>query len=348
MSWLNIGSRKSRVQRVISESIQLVEQKQARRAIDKLQIANRRLQSPDIENHLAQLRHDAFFELEHPKPALAWPPSPADIFASSLEIPEISASEIDVTKAHSGVFKHGSLIIRGLLSSKQIRVLADCVENAFQAFDDTDSRGNHQSWFSELQSHQGLQSIEFDRPWVRSGGGVLAAESPRALFHLIEIFQEIGMIDLITGFLGERPALSVKKTTLRKTESNLDATNGWHQDGAFLGEGIRTLNVWVALTDCGIDSPSMDMIPRRLDGLVPTGTEGAMFNWSVSPLKVEDVCKGGQPQHLVFKAGDAIIFDEVNLHRTSTLPNMTKTRLAIESWFFAPSCYPVDQLPILL
>jgi hypothetical protein len=327
---------------------QLIAEGKHREAIELLSAYNSANPSPQIENQLTQLRHDAFFELDHPKPALAWPPSPADIFDTSSDIPEILASEIDVVKAHAGVFKHGSLIIRGLLSSKQISVLADCVENAFQAFDDTDSRGDHQSWFTELQSHQGLRSIEFDRPWVRSGGGVLAAESPRALFHLIEIFQEIGMIDLITEYLGERPALSVKKTTLRRTESNLDATNGWHQDGAFLGEGIRTLNVWVALTDCGIDSPSMDMIPRRLDGLVPTGTEGAMFNWSVSPLAIEDVCKGGQPQHLVFKAGDAIIFDEVNLHRTSTLPDMTKTRLAIESWFFAPSCYPIDQLPILI
>ena len=54
------------------------------------------------------------------------------------------------------------------------------------------------------------------------------------------------------------------------------------------------------------------------------------------------------PTHLHFKAGDAIIFDEMNMHRTSTLPEMTKNRFAIECWFFAPSCYPMDQLPILL
>lgn len=348
MSWLNIGSKKSKVQKIISESNQLSDKKLVRQAIEKLQTANRELQSPVIENHLAQLRHDAFFELEHPKPDLAWPPIPDEIFASSSEIPEISANEFDVAKAYSGVFNHGSLIIRDLLTSNQIRVLADCIENAFQAFDDADFHGDHQSWFRPPKTHNGMGDLDADRPWVRSGGGVLAAESPRALFNLIEIFQEIGLIDLISDYFGERPALSVRKTTLRKTESNLDAANGWHQDGAFLGDGIRSLNVWVALTDCGIDSPSMDMIPRRLDGLVPTGTEGAMFDWSVGPGAINEVCQGGHPQHLIFKAGDAIIFDEMNLHRTSTLPTMTKTRLAIESWFFAPSCYPVDQLPILL
>ena len=29
----------------------------------------------------------------------------------------------------------------------------------------------------------------------------------------------------------------------------------WHQDGAFLGEGISTLNLWLPLSDCGDDAP---------------------------------------------------------------------------------------------
>jgi len=68
----------------------------------------------------------------------------------------------------------------------------------------------------------------------------------------------------------------------------------------------------------------------------------------VSKLKIDEACAGQPPAHLNFKAGDAIVFDEMNLHRTSTLPGMTKSRFAIEAWFFAPSCYPLDQLPILV
>ena len=63
---------------------------------------------------------------------------------------------------------------------------------------------------------------------------------------------------------------------------------GWHQDGAFLGQGIRTVNVWIALTDCGVDAPSMDMVPRRMTDIVPTGTEGALMSWTVSQILVED------------------------------------------------------------
>jgi hypothetical protein len=348
MSQFSTRLRSFQIHRARSRAEKLVANKQSREAIDFLQRKNSNLQSTKIENQLAQLRHDAFFSIDHGTPRGVWPPVVTDLFPNSQVIPEVDAKELDVAKVQSAVFNRGSLIIRNLLAENQYKLLAQSVEKAFEAFDHPDQLVEPQSWFTCLKTQQGDDGIEFDRPWVRSGGGVLAAESPRALYNLVNIFHEIGMIDLIADYFGERPALSVKKTTLRRTEPDIDAANGWHQDGAFLGKDIRSLNVWVALTDCGIDSPSMDMIPRRLHEIVPTGTEGAMFNWSVSPLMFDQVCESGKPQHLIFKAGDAIIFDEMNLHKTSTSPEMSAKRYAVECWFFAPSCYPLDQLPILL
>ena len=348
MSRLFKAVRDLRIQGVRARAEKLVADNRHREAIRILQSSNLSLQSSEIENQLTQLRHNAFFAIDHGTPEGSWPQKVADLFNASAVIPEIDATEVDVAKTRSGVFNHGSLIIRNLLSKDQIELLASSVENAFNAFDNVSQSDQTISWFSPLKTHKNMGGLDDDRPWVREGGGVLAAESPRALFNLINVFETAGVIALVTEFLGERPALSVKKTTLRKTSPKTRVDFGWHQDGAFLGHGIRTLNVWVALTDCGIDSPSMDMIPRRLIKVLPTGTEGALFNWSVSPAIVEEVCESGQPQHLLFKAGDAIIFDELNLHQTSTLPGMTKDRLAIESWFFAPSCYPIEQLPILI
>ena len=75
--------------------------------------------------------------------------------------------------------------------------------------------------------------------------------------------------------------LSANKCTLRRVP--LTSNTDWHQDGAFLGRGIRALNVWVALTHCGVDAPGMDLLPRRLDHIVETGTGGAIFDWAVGP-----------------------------------------------------------------
>jgi hypothetical protein len=42
-----------------------------------------------------------------------------------------------------------------------------------------------------------------------------------------------------------------------------------------------------------------------------------------------------------------LFFDERFLHRTAVSETMTQERYAIESWFFAPSHYPDDQLPVV-
>ena len=48
-----------------------------------------------------------------------------------------------------------------------------------------------------------------------------------------------------------------------------------------------------------------------------------------------------------FAPGDALLFDELFLHRTATDDTMTRERYAIETWFFAPSVYPGDQIPFV-
>ncbi len=41
------------------------------------------------------------------------------------------------------------------------------------------------------------------------------------------------------------------------------------------------------------------------------------------------------------------LFDDRNLHATACSPEMTNVRYAIEAWFFAPSMYPSDQVPVV-
>jgi ectoine hydroxylase-related dioxygenase (phytanoyl-CoA dioxygenase family) len=164
------------------------------------------------------------------------------------------------------------------------------------------------------------------------------------VFDLLEALEEVRWGDVLSDYLGERPALSVKKWTLRRVP--VDSGTNWHQDGAFLGS-VRTVNLWVALSDCGVTAPTVDVVARRLDHLVETGTGGAFFDWSVGQ-EVVDRARGDAPiVRPQFQAGDALLFDDYNLHRTATSAEMTDVRYAIESWFFAPSSYPHAQIPMV-
>jgi ectoine hydroxylase-related dioxygenase (phytanoyl-CoA dioxygenase family) len=163
------------------------------------------------------------------------------------------------------------------------------------------------------------------------------------MFDVLDLLERKGLRDILSDYLGERPGLSVKKCTLRRVP--VDTGTDWHQDGAFLGPDIRTVNVWLALTDCGVEAPGLDLVPKRLD-LLETGTEGAQFDWSVGPGVVERVSTDCGVVRPFFSAGDALLFDERHLHRTGVSPGMTTERYAIETWFFAPSRYPHPQVPI--
>ena len=108
------------------------------------------------------------------------------------------------------------------------------------------------------------------------------------MFDILDTFERVGVQKLITDYLGQRPALSMNKSVLRRVSPKTSGAD-WHQDGAFLGEGIRSLNVWLTLSHCGDVAPGMDVVPLRLEQIVETGTDGANFDWSVSPAVVEAV-----------------------------------------------------------
>jgi hypothetical protein len=316
-------------------------------AIDMVTAANRTHRDPRLERRLVSLRHNAFAEVVVSPGLPTWPPAPPDLFGETGGLPEVCGSDLSAETLASGIVRHGCLLVRGLIPPRTVARLKDDIDEAFAALD-AHSHGAPVSettpWFVPFMPAPGF-SIGPDRKWVTDGGGVWAVDSPRAMFDVLEAFDEIGLAKPLTGYLGERPALSVKKWTLRRVPTT-SGTN-WHQDGAFLGNDIRTVNVWLTLSQCGETAPGLDVVARRFDRLAETGTGGALFDWSVGESVVRRVADGAPILRPVFGPGDALLFDNMFLHRTAADPAMTQTRYAIESWFFAPSRYPHDQVPLV-
>ncbi|MDP9332534.1 MAG: phytanoyl-CoA dioxygenase family protein [Actinomycetota bacterium] len=316
-------------------------------AIDMMTAANRKQRDPRLEQRLVSLRHNAFTDLVLSPGLAAWPPSPPDLFGGTSGLPEVCGRDLSAETLASGIIRHGCLLVRGLIPPHIVARLKDDIDEVFAALA-AHSQGapvaETTPWFAPFMPAPGY-SIGPDRKWVTDGGGVWAVDSPRAMFDVLEAFEEIGLAKPLTGYLGERPALSVKKWTLRRVPTT-SGTN-WHQDGAFLGNDIRTVNVWLTLSHCGDTAPGLDVVARRFDRLAETGTAGAFFDWSVGEPVVQRVADGAPILRPVFEPGDALLFDNMFLHRTAADPAMTQTRYAIESWFFAPSRYPNDQVPLV-
>jgi hypothetical protein len=237
----------------------------------------------------------------------------------------------------------GCLVIRGLVERDEAERMVAEMERSFQAREAVGEEGtDEQAYWERFEPDPPY--VLTDRDWVSSTGSIWAADSPRLMFGMLEIFERVGLRDVITGYLGERPAISVNKCTLRRVDSS--AGTAWHQDGAFLGDTVRALNVWLSLSHCGDDAPGLDVVPRRIDEIVTTGTEGAQFEWSVSDTVANQAAGDAGILRPIFEPGDVVLFDDRFLHRTAVEPDMPGTRYAIESWFFGPTGFPSDYTPI--
>ncbi|HME70617.1 MAG TPA: phytanoyl-CoA dioxygenase family protein [Myxococcota bacterium] len=313
-------------------------------AIEACMAANRLRRDPALERRLVRLRHAAFAQLDRSL-SPAWPPFVPEDHSGAGGPPVVTPAELTPSVLRRGILRHGCVWVRGLVPPARVARLVETIDHAFDAHDACAKGGGNSPFFDPLDV---IPNGEAMRGWVRDGQGILTADSPRALYEFLETVHELRLDELLHGFFGDRPALSAEKCTLRRVD-NTPSYASWHQDGAFMGKGLRTVNVWFALSRCGRDAPGLDVIPRRLDHLLPTGGEGAIFDWAVSAQTIARELPGIPIWRPEFEAGDALLFDDLCLHRTAVDPGMTQLRYAIESWFFSSSAYPVDtQTPILV
>lgn len=266
---------------------------------------------------------------------------------SGPTIPEIDPDDLDVDLYRRVLSDHGCVLVRGLLDDETAAGLRDGIDRALEAFDSRlDDLPDHAEWFTPFSAGPEHGQLGPRRKFMRDAGSLWAVDSPRMFHEVLALYDRIGLLSLVEGILHERPVISANKYNLRRVPTGIP-TN-WHQDGAFLGQETRSVNVWLSLSDCGVDAPGLDVVPRRIDEVVETGTHGAMFDWSVSEAVVDEVAADAGVVRPVFRPGDALLFDHLFLHRTALSDTMTRQRYAIESWFFSPATFPEGQIPILI
>lgn len=308
-------------------------------AIELLTAENARNPDLTLEKKIIELRHQAFNRRQpEPPPMLGTGILERSIALDPCGLPVINGAELSVGAVSAALATHGSLLIRNLITAE---TAAFFVRGLDQGLADRAASEHTETPFHALYEPEKPRGRDF----VKRTGGMLAIDSPRLLVRLIDVFRSLGIDELVTEYLGERPAISCEKSTLRRMQVLKRAS--WHQDGAFLGD-VRSLNLWIALTPCGTDSPGLDIVARPLDNMVESGTGDSMFPWCVGDDVAQRVAGEAGIARPQFGIGDAIIFDHTNLHRTHVAPEMTTPRHAIETWFFAPSKFPEGYTGMML
>ena len=330
----------------LAEAHRLMDAGRSDAAVRLLTDAHRRAPHPAIEVLLVSARHRAFSDPSRPLSDEPWPPPTPDAFAGVAGLPEVAATELTSELLASALQHHGSLIVRGLLTPAVADSLLGEVRRAFEAAEAAAAGApvsETSPWYVPFEPTESYDFGWVERLFSRQVGAVLAVEAPRALFHIIEALRATGIGEVVAEYLGEHPALSAKKTSLRRARP--DSPTEWHQDGSFLGEGIRTVNVWTALTPCGANAPSVDVFAGR-----------SATSWTPAPTTPSSAGRsarsrpsGWTPSTSCARCSRPVTPSCSTSSRCTapaSRPSMSEERYAIESWFFAPSTYPHEQVPL--
>jgi hypothetical protein len=280
---------------------------------------------------------------------------PQVTFPEGQDVPEINATEFEINHLRSAMASHGCLIIRGLFNRRIMADFCRVIDFAMEATDGKPKQDTHAAHISEIFSNPPSKftsllptpRLSNARKFHRDGGSAMCVESASISEHLLELYESVGIRKIVADYLGEAPCLSALKWVLRRPRLPINR-DGWHQDGAFMGQGINSLNMWIAANHCGGESgaPGMDLLPQRLTEILGAGEGEAVFDWSVS----DHVMKTSQSKNAViapvFEAGDALFFDHFLLHRTQYGNDFIRPRYAIETWFFGEKNFPRNQVPL--
>jgi hypothetical protein len=311
----------------------------------------------EIERRLVSLRHDAFAALPSSTPCPSWPPTydqPLPVVGH--DPPEVPGAELSGDVIGRGVTHHGCVVVRSLVPPVRVDELVAGIDHVFAEFGERGFEpGPAGRWFQPFDPPG--SNLGGLRRWVAGGHALWLADSPPMMFLVQRALRECGATAAVEGYLGERAVMSQQKTTLRRVPPDERATT-WHQDGAFLDDGIRAVNLWIALTRCGggADAPGLEILPRRFDAILETGNAIAgpdrpasarAVPHAISDELAADTALAAPARCPSFQPGDALVFDEMLPHRTAVAPGLTRPRYAIETWFFAASSFPRSYTPIV-
>ena len=258
--------------------------------IDALSREYRVRRDPQVGRRILQVRHLAGLRLtDSPHSGAPEYPAPAfKLLPAASELPEVAPAELTPEVLRAGILRHGFLLVRGFLDREEAVRLAGEIERAFAAREAVQAgRPAPDGYYEEFESGPPFENLGDHRPWIAVAGGVgrrLTEGDARPARPARADRAQVSR----RGVSGR--ATNRIRPQVHAAQGRADVPGEWHQDGRFMGE-TRSLNMWLSLSHCGDEAPGLDLIPRRIDHILPTGADGTSDENVVSPTAIAQVAR---------------------------------------------------------
>ncbi len=280
-------------------------------------------------------------------------------------VPEVDASVLDIEILKRSIRERGCLIVRNFFTADEVAEMKAYVDHSFRVNSNSDNFINKyltkQVDLNEVldKTKEDIANKRKENPTYTDTGWIgrklaqplgknksfLTAQTPILTEKLLHLFDRKHLKDLLSKYFENDPCVSVYKWVLRKSDPPENPID-FHQDGAFIGDEIASLNCWVPISDCGAgyDVHGMDIVPIRFKNAFAKGT--GVLDWTIAHQAVVDHYGESAIVTPTFRKGDLFFFDHLLVHRTQCVPNFAEKRYAIETWFFDSVNFPKNQIPM--
>ena len=181
--------------------------------IDLLTRTNRESADVEIEREIIAMRHRAGAEMVEAGDQNPSHPEPAGYeFRLEDKVPTVTPEELTPEILRAAILKYGCLKVTGVMSEETAKSLADDIDHAF-AIRQRLSDGKEVDptrIYEEFQPREPYQVQYVERHWVALAGGVLAADSPKMFFEMVDSLEQACVRDVGEGYRGERAASSAQ------------------------------------------------------------------------------------------------------------------------------------------
>jgi len=274
---------------------------------------------------LAVLRHQIGAARVREAPASTPGDPPEDLFPGTVGAPEVARADLTAAHLASGLRHHGALVVRGMIAPEDVKRLYDLIDGS--------------DW--------SVPRCPADADGEPCPGSAPMKCSAASLQGLVEAYQNAGIAAVMAEYLGEDPVLLSERVLIDRQV--LKSGLPWHQDGAFFGANVGAVNSFLALDPCGVDATGLTVATRRFDEVVGVAPgERAQLAYG-NAFKHEDILELAGPERVItpiLGPGDAILLDEMTMHRTAAPPANTQARAWAITWFFAASRFPEQRHPL--
>ena len=114
-------------------------------------------------------------------------------------LPEIAPADLTPELLRAGILRDGCLLVRGLVDREAaLRVRRPDRPRRSRSASGGDG-GPAPGYYEEFEPARRASARSPSAPWIKEGGGVLAADSPMLSFEMLELFARAGLPQLVGG-----------------------------------------------------------------------------------------------------------------------------------------------------